>query len=102
MPRTGSQRIAILGAGPVGLEAALQAAQAGHAVTVYERGDVAEGVNQWGHVRLFTPFGQLASPLGLETIRREHPQHRLPAPTDLVTGHEYRDAYLVPLTVTSK
>jgi thioredoxin reductase len=102
MPRTGPQRVAVLGAGPVGLEAALQAAHAGHRVTVYERGDVAEAINQWGHVRLFTPFGQLASPLGLETIRREHPQHQLPGPTDLVTGHEYRDAYLVPLTVTAK
>jgi thioredoxin reductase len=102
MPRTGLQRVAVLGAGPVGLEAALQAAHAGHRVTVYERGDVAEALNLWGHVRLFTPFGQLTSPLGLETIRREHPQHQLPGPTDLVTGHEYRDAYLVPLTVTAK
>jgi thioredoxin reductase len=97
-----SQRIAIIGAGPVGLEAALQATQLGYTVTVYERGDVAEYLAQWGHVRLFTPFGMNASPLGLELIRKEHPEHQLPGPNDLITGHEYRDAYLIPLTMTAK
>src|SRR3954466_7097082 len=95
-------RIAVLGAGPVGLEAAAQAAHLGHPVTVYDRGDVAEAVGQWGHVRLFTPFGMNSTPLGLDLIRKEHPQHQLPGPNDLLTGLEYRDAYLVPLALTSK
>ena len=95
-------RIAVLGAGPIGLEAAAHAAHLGHSVTVYDRGDVAEAVGQWGHVRLFTPFGMNATQLGLDLIRKEHPQHALPGPNDLLTGHEYRDAYLVPLTLTSK
>jgi thioredoxin reductase len=102
MARTDLPRIAILGAGPIGLEAAAQAAHLGHPVTVYERGDVAESLGQWGHVRLFTPFGMNSTPLGLDLIRKEHPQHKLPSPTDLLTGIEYRDAYLVPLTLTSK
>src|SRR5262245_25189518 len=102
MPGTDLPRIAILGAGPVGLEAALQATHLGYPVTVYERGDVGEFVHLWGHVRLFTPFGMNTSPLGLEVIRKEHPQHRLPGANDLITGHDYRDAYLVPLTVTAK
>ena len=95
-------RIAVLGAGPVGLEAAAQAGHLGYPVTVYERGDVGEFVGQWGHVRLVTPFGMNTSPLGLDLIRKEHPQHHLPGPNDLVTGHEYRDAYLVPLALTAK
>jgi thioredoxin reductase len=41
------------------------------------------------------------SPLGLDLIRKEHPQHELPGPNDLLTGIEYRDAYLVPLTLTA-
>lgn len=95
-------RIAVLGAGPVGLEAAAHAAHLGHAVTVYDRGDVAEAVGQWGHVRLFTPFGMNCTQLGLDLIRKEHPQHELPGPNDLITGHEYRDAYLVPLALTPR
>ena len=95
-------RIAILGAGPIGLEAALQAAQLGYPVTVYERGDVAESLGQWGQVKLFTPFSMNASSLGLELIAKEHPQHQLPGPNDLLTGHDFRDAYLIPLTLTAK
>ena len=95
-------RIAVLGAGPVGLEAAAQAAHAGYPIAVYDRGDVGEALGQWGHVRLFTPFGMNSTPLGLDLIRKEHPQHQLPGPNDLLTGLEYRDAYLVPLALTSK
>jgi thioredoxin reductase len=102
VPRTDLPRIAVLGAGPVGLEAALQAAHLDYPVTVYERGDVGEFVGQWGHVRLFTPFGMNVSPLGVDVIRKEHPQHRLPDAGDLVTGNDYRDSYLVPLTLTAR
>src|SRR4051812_29267193 len=50
-------RIAILGAGPIGLEAALAAAERGWEFTVYEMGDaVGANVRDWGHVRLFTPW----------------------------------------------
>jgi thioredoxin reductase len=102
MARTDLPRIAVLGAGPVGLEAAVQAAHLGYPVTVYERGDIGEYVGQWGQVRLFTPFGMNSSPLGLDLIRKEHPQHQLPGPNDLLTGLEYRDAYLVPLALTTR
>jgi thioredoxin reductase len=95
-------RVAVLGAGPIGLEAAAHAAQLGYPVTVYDRGDVAEAVGQWGHVRMFTPFGMNSTALAIDLIRKEHPQHKLPGPSDLLTGMEYRDAYLVPLALTSK
>ena len=49
--------VAILGAGPVGLEAALAAADAGWPFTVYESAECAGGnVAQWAHVRMFTPW----------------------------------------------
>lgn len=87
-------RIAILGSGPIGLEAALYAARLGLPVTVYERGEVAESVKQWGHVRLFSPFGMNSTPLGREVAGA---QERLPAETDLLTGRDFRSAYLEPI-----
>jgi cation diffusion facilitator CzcD-associated flavoprotein CzcO len=49
--------VAILGAGPVGLDAALACADAGWPFTVYEAsGAVAAHLRAWGHVRLFTPW----------------------------------------------
>jgi hypothetical protein len=56
-------RVAILGAGPIGLEAALAAAEAGMPFTLYEAGqEVAANVRAWGHVRLFTPWEMDVSP----------------------------------------
>ncbi|HLX11131.1 MAG TPA: flavoprotein, partial [Thermoanaerobaculia bacterium] len=56
-------RLAILGAGPIGLEAALAAADAGMPFTLYEAGPaVAASVRAWGHVRLFTPWEMDVSP----------------------------------------
>jgi hypothetical protein len=54
--------VAILGAGPVGLEAALAAADAGWPFTVYEMADrVGGNVRRWAHVRLFTPWSMIVS-----------------------------------------
>lgn len=58
-----NRTIAILGAGPVGLEAALAAAEAGWVFTIYEAADdVAGNVRSWGHVQLFTPWTMNVSP----------------------------------------
>jgi thioredoxin reductase len=90
-------RVAVLGAGPVGLEAALVARSLGLTVAVYEAGQVAEHVNRWGHVRMFTPFGWNVSPLGRQTLLREKPTREFPPDADLVTGRQLREAYLAPL-----
>ncbi len=97
MPKPDVPRLAVLGAGPVGLEAALYARRLGLPVTVYERGRVGEAVQQWGHVRLFTPFGMNSTPLGRAAIQAENPKHAFPAPGDGTTGREYVAAYLQPL-----
>jgi 2-polyprenyl-6-methoxyphenol hydroxylase-like FAD-dependent oxidoreductase len=56
MPKT-KPSIAILGAGPIGLEAAIAAADRGLAFTVYDTAPaVAAHVRDWGHVRVFTPW----------------------------------------------
>ncbi|HXO27694.1 MAG TPA: flavoprotein [Thermoanaerobaculia bacterium] len=56
-------RLAILGAGPIGLEAALAAVDAGMPFTLYDTGlEPAANVRAWGHVRLFTPWRMNVSP----------------------------------------
>jgi thioredoxin reductase len=95
MTKATRPRIAILGGGPVGIEAALYAHSPGLTFTVFEQGHAGEYLNRWGFVRMFTPFGMNASPLGkksLQNLRRE-----LPADTEFQTGRQFRDTYLLPL-----
>jgi hypothetical protein len=93
MPKAETRRIAILGAGPIGLEAALYARKLGFPVTVYERGQIAEHVRRWGHVRLFSPFGMNCTPLGRQALG----DSKLLAENDCITGQEHVAAYLEPL-----
>jgi thioredoxin reductase len=94
MPKSDPRRVAILGAGPVGLEAALYARALGFPVAVYERGQVGDAVRRWGHVRLFTPFGANVTPLGRAALGKV----ALPADGDCVTGRDHIAAYLEPLS----
>src|SRR4051794_19800732 len=97
MPKPEPLRVAVLGAGPIGLEAALYAKACGLTAAVYERGQVGEHLHRWGHVRMFTPFGMNTTPLGLATLRAERKKRDLPAAADFVTGRQFREAYLAPL-----
>ena len=90
-------RIAILGAGPVGLEAAAYALHAGLDVNVYEAAGIAANIERWGFLKMFSPFGWNSTPLGQSLIRRESPKQEFPADSDLMTGREWRDGYLMPL-----
>ncbi len=55
--------IAIIGAGPIGLEAGLAAAERGLDFTIFEQAAAPGGyVRQWGHVRTFTPWRMNVSP----------------------------------------
>ena len=57
------RHVAILGAGPIGLDAALACVDAGWSFTVYESAPVVGAhVRAWGHVRLFTPWSMNVSP----------------------------------------
>jgi glycine/D-amino acid oxidase-like deaminating enzyme len=83
------RRIAIVGAGPIGLEAALHAVEAGYRVSVFERGRVAGNMRDWGHVRLFSPFGMNCSPRGLACLGASRGGAALPQRDTLLTGHEF-------------
>jgi thioredoxin reductase len=96
MARSDPARVAILGAGPIGLEAALYAATLNLPVTVYERGPVGAHLRQWGHVRMFSPFGMNRTPLGLAAVRTAG-AGELPGDRDCITGREHVTTYLEPL-----
>ena len=93
-------KIAILGAGPIGLEAALYARFLGYEVVVFDRGEIAENVRQWGHIRMFTPFAMNRSPLGLAAVQTQDEQYKSPADGAVLTGNEWISRYLLPLSQT--
>jgi thioredoxin reductase len=90
-------RIAILGAGPIGLEAGLYARQLKLPFTIYEQGRIGEHVWRWGHVKLFSPFGMNATPLGRKAILADDTGHEFPADDACITGREHVERYLKPL-----
>lgn len=90
-----SRTIAIIGAGPIGLEAALAARQAGFSATVYEAGEVADSVRRWGHIRMFSPFHMNASAAGLGLLTTDGLP--LPAADACLTGDQFVESYLKPL-----
>jgi thioredoxin reductase len=98
MTKRALPKVAVLGAGPIGLETALYALNLGYPTTLYESGQVAEYVNRWGFVKLFTPFGANVTPLGRRTLLRDKPTREFPADSDIITGRDWREAYLVPLS----
>lgn len=91
-----AKRIAILGTGPTGLEAALAAADAGLPFTLYEAASrVAGNVREWGHVRLFTPWDMNVSPRmrrHLEAAGRE-----VPGGSECPTGQDLAEKLFEPL-----
>lgn len=88
--------VAILGAGPIGLDAALACADRGWPFQVYEAGSrPAAHVRRWGHVRLFSPWSMNASP----RMRRrlEEAGVEVPDGDACPTGHEVADRVLDPV-----
>ena len=101
MTKPAGPRVAILGAGPAGLEALAHGHALGWPVALYEQGGPGQHVERWGFVRMFTPFGLNVSAAGRAAILREAPRHEFPPDAALLTGAEYKAAYLTPLANTA-
>jgi cation diffusion facilitator CzcD-associated flavoprotein CzcO len=85
--------LAILGAGPIGLEAALAAAERGWPFTVYEAAPTVAGhVRDWGHVRLFTPWSMNVSPRARRALGAGAPDG-----DGLPTGAQLAERVLEPI-----
>jgi len=87
--------VAIVGGGPIGIEAALEARRRGFDVTVYEADRVGGHLLRFGHVGLFTPFRMNSTEAGREALR--HAGVAVPRYDDLLTASELVERYLSPL-----
>ena len=89
-------RIAILGAGPTGLEAALAAAERGLPYTLYDAApSVAGYVRAWGHVQVFTPWDMNVSERARAVLGEAAPSGE-----DLPTGDELAERLYEPLAAS--
>ncbi len=89
--------IAILGAGPTGIEAALAAHEHGYGFSLYEASpQIAGHVQSWSHVRLFTPWAMNISARMSRALERQGLD--LPEPDDYPTGGDLVRRLFDPLS----
>lgn len=93
-----SATLAILGAGPIGVEAALYALNKGFRVDLYEAHTPGASVHRWTHVGLFSPWSMNRSPWGERALRAAG--HALAPEDDFPSARDYLDDYLLPLAAT--
>src|SRR5438105_12684528 len=79
-------RVIVIGAGPIGLAAALGAIERGHEVTVLEKNEVGSSLRTWGPTRFFSPLRMNIVPAMREILGND-----LPSDDTLLTGPEFAD-----------
>lgn len=78
-----ARRLIVVGAGPIGLAAAMGAQERGFDVTVLEAGEIGTSLRTWGVTKFFTPLRMNV--------------HRMVDDDSLLTGREYIERVLAPL-----
>jgi len=92
-------KIAIIGAGPIGLEAALYARYLGYEVEVLHwSSEAAFRIRALGDQKMLTPFGMNSSPLGLRALAAQDETYRAPRDDDFLTFREWYERYIMPLS----
>jgi thioredoxin reductase len=87
--RLQSLPVAIIGAGPIGLATAANLTDRGIDFVLLEAGDrIGASIEQWGHIRLFTPWRHLVDPVSRRLLGEsgwaEPPAESLPTGAELV------------------
>lgn len=90
-------KIAVVGAGPTGLEAALYARYLGYEVELFERGEVAATFRQSAHLRMFAPWRECVTTLGIASLENQDASWKPAAAGDYLTYGEFAERYLLPL-----
>ena len=98
MPETSRHSLAIIGAGPIGLEAAALALELGFDAHVFERGEVGAHAIAWGHVRMFTPWRMNVGPASARLLSRHG--WSTPDAAALPAGADLAERLLAPLAAT--
>lgn len=89
--------VVIIGAGPIGLAAAANAAERGMDFVVLEAGpDAGAAVGHWAHVRLFSAWSELVDPVARRLLNAAGTWNA-PDETAYPTGGQWREEYLRPL-----
>jgi hypothetical protein len=87
--------LVVVGAGPMGLEAAIGALDRGFAVTVLEKARVGESFRRYGATSLFSPFAMNVSARARALLGSQ-----APAADALLTGIEMAERVLEPLSAS--
>ncbi|WP_026549379.1 FAD-dependent oxidoreductase [Arthrobacter sp. Br18] len=96
MPENTALPVAVIGAGPIGLSAAVHLLERGMTPLIFEQGALGgAAVRQWGHIRLFSPWQYNIDPAARRLL--ELTGWSEPRPTALPYGQELVEDYLEPL-----
>jgi thioredoxin reductase len=85
-------RLLVVGAGPVGIAAALGGFRLGWDAAVFEQGEVGDSLRRWGPAKFFSPLSMNLPPGASAMLGSA-----LPAQNAMLTGPEFVETVLVPL-----
>ncbi|HSP34152.1 MAG TPA: NAD(P)-binding domain-containing protein [Thermoanaerobaculia bacterium] len=86
------RRVAVIGAGPIGIAAAVGAHDRGFEVTLFEKGSVGEALRSWSTTRFFTPLS-----MNISSSMRSLLGDDAPPDDALLTGAEMIERVLEPI-----
>lgn len=92
--------IAVIGAGPVGIEAALYGRFLGYDVEIFDAGRPARKVTQWNGRSMVIPVHACTTPLGHAAIGSHDDTYTRRDANDVYTGKELAEEYLIAVAKT--
>lgn len=92
--------IAVIGAGPVGIETAIYGRFLGYFVSIFEQRRVAHRMLDWHDRSLDVTVAQCTTPMGHAAIAAQFPEYQRRGPNEVYTGRSFAEEYLLPLAKT--
>lgn len=92
--------IAVIGGGPVGLEAAIYGRFLGYFVSIFEQRRVAHRMLDWHDRPLAVTVGECTTSMGHAAIAAQNPEYVKRPAGEVYTGRSFAEEYLLPLAKT--